>query len=763
MKLNKLVCLSLIAIFAFTAFAAMPFNSIAQDTKDDIINGTNLRFRSDSTPTDKTVYDASTTSIPLSFGFDIQGQGGNDWERMSLASGMNKIYYSINNGTTSYITDWTTIQWQPTDYKYTKTLSGLTSGNYIRICLNDRDIDIYNYAETEKLGVGVDRYYKIRDAALPPSLNNDFTFSFINANITSGLEEFRPYCNGTGENLDSAIIYIDFWLYYVSNNSEIHFLNDTAIINYETNEDYYYDTYLFVPDVFDSEVCRFKAKAVIVEYLLCDNGRDSQINLVSQIAVSSPFTITNETPYLNPDAAFANPSIYDNYTTRHPIEVMGGGTGDYLEGVNITIDMYCYFVSNSTIIHYDNYTKSNDFETGWYVDDFTTFGFNETNVIRLIVRCMITPELLCKDDYASDVVWGISSPITITKMAVQIYTPNGDENYTAESEHEIIFNVTDIQEYFTVNIEVSLSINGIDGDYTIIKETEIMMGEENLYYKETVTWETPDNLSYDCWIKVNVSATTIPTYLTEALIDYAEDKSDGNFTIYKPTAVPPIVPPSHPITITFLRVGVWVTGDIGEATAYTGDAIQVIVNVESDITISSVTISYSNDIDGLEYIVAMSRIQGTAKDGNWSASIPAQDSECYVTFNVTAENIQGDSETTDDIIITVTAQAAERPGFDYDTLIRMVNSIYFWLAIAGLVLLAVALWFWRFSVIIGLGLGISAIALLAVAGWQGLTWLGVLGVFGLERPREALNASWERIKSKYRVLQTGKTPGRYNN
>ena len=499
------------------------------------------------------------------------------------------------------------------------------------------------------------------------SLNNDFTFSFINANITSGLEEFRPYCNGTGENLDSAIIYIDFWLYYVSNHSLIHFLNDTAIINYETNEDYYYDTYLFVPDVFDSEVCRFKAKAVIVEYLILNNGNNNQINLISQIAISEPFTITNETPYLNPDAGFTNPSIYDNYTTRQFIEVMGGGTGDYLEGVNITIDMYCYFVSNSTIIHYDNYTKSNDFETGWYVDDFTTFGFNQTNVIRLIVRCIITPELICKDDNASDVVWGISVPFTITKMAVQIYSPNGNENYLVGSEQNITYNITDIQEWFTVTINISLSVNGLDGDYDYyINETEVMMGEEILYINNTINWTVPDMVSTDCYIKINVSA-TIPTYLTEALIDYAEDKSDDNFTIYETPVIPPIIPPTSTITITYIKIGNWEQGDITEATAYPGADIPIIIKVVSKINIYSIDIIYS--IDGsTNKTVSMELDNGTVKNGYWIGYIPEQEEGTVITFHIYALNSQGDSKTTDDIEITVIAQEPVTEVLAWDTI-----------------------------------------------------------------------------------------------
>jgi hypothetical protein len=152
------------------------------------------------------------------------------------------------------------------------------------------------------------------------------------------------------------------------------------------------------------------------------------------------------------------------------------------------------------------------------------------------------------------------------------------------------------------------------------------------------------------------------------LIDYAEDKSDGNFTIYKSGGIlPPIIPPSSAITITYIKIGNWEQGDITEATAYPGVDIPIIIKVVSKINIYSVDIIYAID-GGTNKTVSMELQNGTVKNGYWIGYIPEQEEGTVITFHIYALNSQGDSKTTDDIDITVIAQEPVTEVLAWDTI-----------------------------------------------------------------------------------------------
>ena len=290
----------------------------------------------------------------------------------------NKIYFSENQAnkicemTESYgFTEW-----------YIPT--GL-SGPY-GMCFDSHDMKVY-FCEAyqnkiAKLEVSV---------VLNPQLNNDITFNnpSLNENDTMG-SSITIYFWGTGSDLD--IVTVDCWLYYVSNQTSIHFLNTSATLT-DSNH-YHLSTWITAPSITSRQVCR-----IIVR---CQDGNTVWGN-------SYPFTIRN--PSISHIVTVSHPILNSNYTSGDYDYLFCNGTGHDLLNIPLNSNMWLYFVSNHTKIHFLNDSFGGDFleyDTIYsHMKYFNMPTVATPQVCRLIVRMQLS---------GFDTGWGISDNFTINEV-----------------------------------------------------------------------------------------------------------------------------------------------------------------------------------------------------------------------------------------------------------------------------------------------------------------------------------------------------------
>jgi hypothetical protein len=166
-----------------------------------------------------------------------------------------------------------------------------------------------------------------------PGLNDNYTYGgLLNLNGTIG-----------GYNLGYYDLYLDFWVYYVSNQSTMHLLNlsDFSILS---NRMYaYYDVNIDVPYVDDIDVCRIIIRALIEPSSFSKN--QNKINSDSDVIILwgtfNPFTISNSE--LNDDILFDNPLLNDNYSYGDYVYCNVSGTGTGLTYLTINADFSIYY------------------------------------------------------------------------------------------------------------------------------------------------------------------------------------------------------------------------------------------------------------------------------------------------------------------------------------------------------------------------------------------------------------------------------------
>jgi hypothetical protein len=119
---------------------------------------------------------------------------------------------------------------------------------------------------------------------------------------------------------------------------------------------------------------------------------------------------------------------------------------------------------------------------------------------------------------------GSSGP---SPVAITLITPNGNENWTVGTSHDITWSASGGTGTLTVNLEYCTQGSG--GPWNAVSAGEANDG--------AYAWNVPDTPSENCYVKATVTDLSSPP-------QSASDSSNGNFTIYKYGQPPP---PPQPV------------------------------------------------------------------------------------------------------------------------------------------------------------------------------------------------------------------------
>jgi hypothetical protein len=124
-------------------------------------------------------------------------------------------------------------------------------------------------------------------------------------------------------------------------------------------------------------------------------------------------------------------------------------------------------------------------------------------------------------------------------VIVQLNAPDGNENWTVATNHDITWSASGGTG--TLTLKLDYSITGSGGAWVTVASGEANDG--------TYTWTIPDTPSTNCYVRATVTDSSSPP-------QSASDSSNGNFTIYKAGPPPPPQPVLSYVTISPLSASV---------------------------------------------------------------------------------------------------------------------------------------------------------------------------------------------------------------
>ncbi|MCK4444608.1 MAG: VCBS repeat-containing protein, partial [Thermoplasmata archaeon] len=179
-------------------------------------------------------------------------------------------------------------------------------------------------------------------------------------------------------------------------------------------------------------------------------------------------------------------------------------------------------------------------------------------------------------------VW--KNDATMPPLRVEVDAPNGGEQWIVGSQYQINWTASGGTPPLTIRIEYSTE--GLFGQYTIVSDGESDDGD--------YVWDIPNNPSIDCFVRVNVTDSTLLTNF---------DKSNFSFTI--PEITPPIISNQQPLNESIISNSQPViTANYSDVSGI--DTSSVVLEVDSVDVTALATIS----VTGVAYIPTLPLADG---------------------------------------------------------------------------------------------------------------------------------------------------------
>ena len=342
MKLNAVICVLVVGLFAAGAFACM--GNVSAEVIDIKLHGATLSICTDygyPQPVNnsiKTMEELPGFSSAIAFKY-----GSNMRERMNLSKLNSLVSYRINNGTITYFGG--TMHFHENDvgfppgqeYEYRTNYfdAVLVAGDYLEMTFPWGISGLTSYNDTEYVpGQSLITYCKIRDAPLTnPQISNyvGWTSPASNANYTNP-ETFDITCNGTGTDMDTVTLNVDMWWYWQSNHTRTHFYNSSSDIVVTATTWTFDESDWEMPTVTASKVCRlvYRVQAFDMSFLLTVPDRPG-ILYNTVWGISDPFTINPIVP----------PAVTDNGITITVTSAGVNGKSDIGDTITIEAIIQC--------------------------------------------------------------------------------------------------------------------------------------------------------------------------------------------------------------------------------------------------------------------------------------------------------------------------------------------------------------------------------------------------------------------------------------